>query len=145
MDYPWGKKAPRYQLKQTCGRVQRALAATNEPDYAGIGSRLEYVVQATKPLAVALRHVASVGLRPLLGEDTQEDPVSSEDIERSLHALDAAVHTLAQASVQSVSNDYAGFEAAANAVIESAEQAVKRGVEKRTADTVTAAWSRFGA
>ena len=145
MDYPWGKKAPRYQLKQTCARVQQALAATNEPDYAGIGARLEGVVQATKPLAVALRHVASVGLRPVIGEDTQEGPVLSEDIERSLQALDAAVGTLAQASVQSVSKDYAGFAAAAKAVIESAEQAVKRGVEKRSADTVTAAWNRFGA
>ena len=143
--YPWGTRGPRTQLKAACERLRRALEAANERGYADIGQRLEAVVQSAKPLATALRYVAEAGLQPRTGNARQDRRVPGADLYQALQAIDASVLGLAQASVVSVSEDYAAFAKAANALIASAEQAIEGSVQKQPADDAHAAWKRFGA
>ncbi len=142
--YPWGQQGPRTRLKQACGRLRQALAAASEPGYADIGRRLESVVQAAQPLAVAVRYVADNGLFPKSGAGAAQR-MPAADLRQALQAIDAAVLQLAQASVGSVSEDYRTFAEAADGLIAAAGQAIEAGVRKQPRDDTDAAWARFGA
>lgn len=143
--YPWERSGPRAEITRTGDRLRQALAAAGEPGYAGIDQRLEAAVQAAQPLTVVLRYIAEAGLQPRHGKGSGAHRVQGADLYDALGALDAAVVRLAQASVASVSEDYAVFTEAAEGLLAHADQAIKGGVSKQPADDAQTAWRRFGA
>ena len=122
-----------------------ALDTANEPGYGDVSTKLEGVVQAAMPLKVVLRYLSASGLRSSGGTAVRAQPVSSQDLEEALRAIDAAVLQLAKASIRSVSEDYATFVAAVNELVRLAEEVMEQGVEKRPSDDAGAAWKLFGA
>ena len=136
---PWGRETPGTRLRSTAARAREGLGEVDAPGFGDIDARVRRVVTESRALLEALEYIARTGFRGRASETS----IPAEEVNTALGSMRDALLELAHASVLTLSERYAAFSGALDAVLALADAAQVRGIAGSAVASRDDPWSVF--
>ena len=139
VSYPWGAMAPRQRLRVVCAGVRKALDSAKSPGFGQVSGCVSGAVLSTRPLVVAMRYLSGSGLR----SGAEGEPLAADEVREAVDVVDRSVSDLAAASVFEISDRYRAFSEAVTALLDVADESLRRGIARPLDDRGDDGWAAF--
>ena len=114
------------ELRTAVSKAERGLTVAQREGFHGIEGRMREAVLASERFADDLVRLSQQGLRPRAAAG---QPVTAADIEAAVSAVRNAIGALALTRPSVVSSHFEAYAGSVRALVELADEALKRGVE----------------
>ena len=140
--YPWGSTTPANQVERNSKYLRRALEQARKPGFRLQAAHVEGIARAIIALTPVMEHLSSAGLRRTRktcdassaasseAVNHEEAPIPGSVISDAIDEVDSAVRGLSSSTIANVSQRYEALIRAVTALLELAEDALSRGVER---------------
>ena len=136
---PWGRETPGTRLRSTAARAREGLREVDAPGFGDIDARVRRVVTESRALLETLEYIADSGFRGRASETS----VPADEVKAVTGAMRDALLALAEASAVTLSERYAAFAGALDAVLALADAAQSRGIEGSGEASRNDPWKAF--
>ena len=136
---PWGRETPGTRLRNTLARAREGLHQVDAPGFDSIETRVSRAVTESRALLEALEYISDTGFRGR----ARERSIPADEVKAATGSMRDALFGLADASVVTLSERYAAFAGALDAVLALADAAQTRGIQGSGEATRDNPWKAF--
>lgn len=130
---------PTPEIERAVRQATSALSAARCAGFDGMAERLRNAVAASERLVVVLERIAEHGLR----RPREPEPLSPTEVREGVRLVREAVAELAGTTPEGLSDAYAQYTRAVEALVELANRVLQSGVRQTEGDQSPSPWDNF--